>query len=145
MKNRVTVIVPDRAICVDGEWVFLDFTAPKNVRVIQWQKDGASHIEHTDGSENAAITDYDKQVDPFVKLFEKEKKRLADLQAVSPSPEEILVQRRDEIADALAKLDSDSIRAIRAIQAGSGIAEDKQHLKKIDDRAAELRAELAKI
>lgn len=61
------------------------------------------------------------------------------------TPEEIAARRRAEIMGELTALDSGSIRALRALQAGTGSAEDKQRLKEIEDRTAALRKQLAEI
>ena len=143
MKNRVTVMVPDQAICVDDEWLNFAFSAAKNVRVIQWHKKGEQHIEYADGRENVPIADYANEVAPFVTLFEAEKQRLIELHNTPLTAEEEAAQRRAEVTGELAKLDSDSIRPLRALQVGTGTEEDERHLREIEERIALLRADLA--
>lgn len=144
-SKRVTVIVPDRAICVDGEWLQLDFVAPENVRVIQWNEGGDKHIEHNDGSPNTPIgdADYAAMVAPFVALHAAEAERLEAIRNAPPTEEELLTQHIAVIDAELAAIDAASIRPLRAEKAGTATEDDVARLVELDSRAAELRAQRA--
>ena len=87
MRQHVTVIPSDRLISVDGMPLWFDFAAPKNMHALQWHE-GHGHVEYTDGSTNAPLsqTDYAQQIQPFIALWEAEQARLEILAAVPPAP-----------------------------------------------------------
>lgn len=62
---RLTIIVPDSVVGVNGEFRHLDLTSlDPTIRALQW--DGATgHIEFNDGKANQAITD----IDSFMSLI----------------------------------------------------------------------------
>ena len=75
---RVTVVPPDRLIMVDGVPCVFDYDAPANMHALQWGGE-SGHIEWTDGP-NQALTkeDYEKQVAPYVALWQAEQDRLTE-------------------------------------------------------------------
>lgn len=81
MKERVTVVAEDKLIIVNGDGLEFDFEHPKNLHAIQWH-DGAGHIEYKD-SANKPIESYEKEVQPYVALWEAEKARLEAEQAAA--------------------------------------------------------------
>lgn len=80
----VTVIPSDKLIVVDGDGLYFDFTAPDNMHALQW--DGTKgHIEYVNCAKpNKALgqSAYKKEVAPYVVLWEAEKERLAELDAL---------------------------------------------------------------
>ena len=72
----VTVVPSDSLIVVDGAALVFPFDAPANMHALQW-RGGTGHTEWMDGP-NQPLTagDYDKQVAPFVELWQTEKTRL---------------------------------------------------------------------
>jgi len=94
----VTVVPSDRLILVDGEPLHFDFSAPANLRAIQW--DGTSgHIEYTDGP-NEALTASNATIKSFVDLWQAEKTRVQQAAAATA-------------AAAQAEYDSESARFAR--------------------------------
>lgn len=54
---KVSIVVEDSAVVVDGVGVVFDFDISSGIRAVQW--DGQSgHIEYSDGRPNAAIADF---------------------------------------------------------------------------------------
>lgn len=97
MEKYVTVIAPDNMVYVDGVALKFDFAIDEDVHAIQW-RDNTGHIEYTDGRLNKTLTadDYEKDVLPFVTLWENEKARLDQ-----------------KVAEALAEYNSPKARAER--------------------------------
>lgn len=62
-----------------------------------------------------------------------------------PSQEELNLVRAEEIRDELAAIDSQAIRPLRAIAAGTATDEDKARLAELETEADKLRAELDKL
>jgi len=60
----------------------------------------------------------------------------------SPTPEQLNQQRISEIKSELQRLDSESVRPLRAINAGTDTEEDRDKLTGLDAQAEELRKEL---
>lgn len=81
MKDHVTVVVPDKIIIVNNIGMQFSFEHPENLHAIQWH-DGAGHIEYKDGT-NAPIESYEKEVQPYVVLWEAEKARIEAEQAAA--------------------------------------------------------------
>ena len=142
MIKRVTVIVPDHTIYVNDECLQFDFAAPENVRVIQWNENGDKHVEFDDDRPNDPVRDYDGVVKPFVDLFNAEKVRI---EAATQEPLSVAEERRRQILAELIGLDSAYIRPARAITAGNATLDDEALLIKLDERAIELRVELASL
>ena len=123
MKNDVSVIVPDRVILVDGLALQFDFAAGENVRAVQWHNQ-TGHIELLDGT-NVAVASYDKDVRPYVALWEAEKARLDALAAAQLEEENQIEKVR---ARAMARIDAATSAAILAgfdhrIDPGTGTPE----------------------
>lgn len=72
---------------------------------------------------------------------------LIDITAVPyvPSQEELNLVRAEEIRAELAEIDSQAVRPLRAIVAGTATDEDKARLTELEARADALRAELDKL
>ena len=90
MENRVTIVVLDSSVAVDGESLIFDFTPPVNVHAVQW-RNGTGHIEYMDETRNLIITgqaDYDLYVAPYVVLWQAEKARIDEENAPIPPTEE---------------------------------------------------------
>ena len=90
MKEHVTVIPQDSTIIVDGMAISPKFTAAKEVHAIQWHN-GSGHMEYSDGRANALLTsatDYTKQVEPYVLLWEAERARQDEIANRPPTLEE---------------------------------------------------------
>ena len=60
----------------------------------------------------------------------------------SPTPEQLNQQRISEIKSELSRLDLDSVRPLRAINAGTDTAGDRDKLAGLDSKAEKLRQEL---
>lgn len=71
---------------------------------------------------------------------------LIDITAVPyvPSQEELNLVRAEEIRAELAEIDSQAVRPLRAIVAGTATDEDRARLAELEARADALRAELDK-
>lgn len=71
---------------------------------------------------------------------------LIDITAVPyvPSQEELALVRAEEIRAELAEIDSQAVRPLRAIVAGTATDEDRARLAELEARADALRAELDK-
>lgn len=69
MKNNVTVIVPDKLVVIDGIGYIVECNWPKEIRAIQWHN-GSGHIELNDYT-NKQIESYEKEVLPYVELWQK--------------------------------------------------------------------------
>ena len=67
---RVTVIPSDRAIGIDGQFLFLDYTADSNIHAIQWYDDHGE-MEFEDHRPNRKLTenDYTAEVKPYVDAY----------------------------------------------------------------------------
>ena len=61
----------------------------------------------------------------------------------TPTPEQLNQQRISEIKSELQRLDLESVRPLRAINAGTDTAEDRDKLAELDSQAEALRQELA--
>ncbi|MEG6551743.1 tail fiber assembly protein [Desulfocurvibacter africanus] len=77
MKTSITVVPSDNYIIVNGMVLSFTFDAPQNLHALQWCN-GSGHIEYTDDQPNMPLSadDYEKEVLPFVILWETEKARL---------------------------------------------------------------------
>lgn len=73
---RVTVVPPDNLIGVNGVFLTFPYDAPKGLHALQWNGE-TGHTEWTNGP-NKPLTaaNYEKQVTPYVTLWQKEKERL---------------------------------------------------------------------
>lgn len=71
---------------------------------------------------------------------------LIDITAVPyvPTREELALVRAEEIKAELAEIDSQAVRPLRAIVAGTATDEDRARLAELETRADKLRAELDK-
>lgn len=73
--HAVTVVPADKLIICDGIALFFDFQAPDGLHALQW-RNGAGHTEWTGGpNQPLEAKDYDKQVAPYVTLWQAEKDR----------------------------------------------------------------------
>lgn len=70
---------------------------------------------------------------------------LVDIIEIPPSQDELNQQRADEIKRQLAELDLQTMRPLRAIEAGTATDEDADKLREIEAQAVILRAELAEL
>lgn len=80
MNKDVTVIPVDNIIIVDGELLHFDFSPIKgheSVHALQWHS-GSGAIEYEDVTQRLELTarNYEKHVQPYVKLWQAEKARL---------------------------------------------------------------------
>ena len=107
----VTVVPADSLIIVDGKVLVFPFDAPTNLHALQWRGD-TGHTEWTDGP-NKPLTagDYDKQVAPYVALWEEEKRRL---EAEAAAAEEVYNSLENVKARKLATIDAQTSSAIMA-------------------------------
>ncbi len=81
MKYQVTVIPSDNSISINGEALQFDFAKPEGIHAIQWH-DGTGHVEYVNAEPNRDAM-YDKDVAPYVTLWEVEKARL-ELEKTAP-------------------------------------------------------------
>lgn len=80
MNKDVTVIPVDNIIIVDGELLHFDFSpieGHESVHALQWHS-GSGAIEYEDVTQRLELTarNYEKHVQPYVKLWQAEKARL---------------------------------------------------------------------
>lgn len=77
-EDSVTVVPDDRMIIVGGKGLFFAFSAPENLHALQWQG-GKGHLEFTD-KPNLELDEaaYEHEVEPWVKLWQAERDRLAE-------------------------------------------------------------------
>lgn len=134
MKNKVTVVVEDKLILIDGEGYTLeDFTLPEDVQslvgsekaeihALQWEisnNTGKGDIEFRDLDEtddfipvNKAFReeDYETYVQPFVDMWEAEKERLLALEeeiaSTPPTLDEAKTAKLSEIKQAFETVSS---------------------------------------
>lgn len=76
---------------------------------------------------------------------EDENGGLVDIIETPLSQDELNHQRAEEIKRQLAELDSQAIRPLRAIMAGTATGEDTEKLREIEAQAEILRSELAEL
>lgn len=107
----VTVVPVDNLVIVDGEALVFPFKAQSNLHALQWRGD-TGHTEWTDGP-NKPLTagDYDKQVAPYVALWEGEKSRLEAEAAAAEAEYNSLPNVK---ARKLASIDAETSSAIMA-------------------------------
>lgn len=107
----VTVVPTDSLIIVDGKVLVFPFDAPTNLHALQWRGD-TGHTEWTD-CPNKPLTagDYDKQVAPYVALWEEEKRRL---ETEAAAAEEVYNSLENVKARKLATIDAETSSAIMA-------------------------------
>lgn len=82
MKNQVTVVPADKLVVVDGIGLHVDFTADANLHAVQWYG-SQGHCEFVDETSNKELEagDYEKNVAPFVALWEVEMAKIEQAQA----------------------------------------------------------------
>lgn len=143
MHDRVTVIPEDSVIIINGYALFVSFSAPDDVRAIQWHID-SGHVEYSDGRDNTPIyaVDYQTMVAPFVSIWETEKIRLDEEDKIWLEKQRVQ-NSRDEILSQLTAIDMSSIRSLRAVAAGTQTKDDNNKLEKLDNEAKQLRQRLS--
>lgn len=71
MQTRVSVVVPDGTVCVDGECYAVDYVGDATWHAVQWQNVTGGWIEYIDGRVMDIGPDvYDAVVRPFVRAWE---------------------------------------------------------------------------
>ena len=85
--QRLTIIVEDQLVQVDGYPIHMPFNCEANVHAIQWQA-GSGEIEYNDGTQNEPFTD----LEPYRELIEEHQRQREE--ALKPYE-----QTREEIAD----------------------------------------------
>lgn len=78
MRDHVTVIPSDSLIIVNRQPLRFAFTAPDTLHALQW-REGKGHIEFTGETQNNPLKgeeEYQREVAPFVALWEAEKARM---------------------------------------------------------------------
>lgn len=120
----------EMSICPDT-----NFIPPEDERQPKWVV--------PDSSEVAAKIRIAGQWEPV----EDDKGNLIDITVIpyTPSQEELNRIRAEEIKAELAAIDSQTVRPLRAIAAGTATDEDRARLTELENKADELRAELDKL
>lgn len=73
---RVTVVPPDNLIGVNGVFLTFPYDAPKGLHALQWSGE-TGHTEWENGpNKPLTVADYEKQVAPYVALWQAEQERL---------------------------------------------------------------------
>ena len=112
-----------------------NFISPEDERQPKWVV--------PDNSEVAAKIRSTGQWEPV----EDDEGNLIDITVIPyiPSQEELNLARSEEIKAELAAIDSQAVRPLRAIVAGTATDEDKARLAELETEADKLRAELDKL
>lgn len=85
MRNDVIVVPSDKLIIVDGSPLKFDYSVidgHNTLHALQWHS-GSGHLEFTDDLNQTLQGEelYNQEVEPYVLLWETEKKRLDDIEA----------------------------------------------------------------
>lgn len=125
MNKDVTVIPVDNIIIVDGELLHFDFSpieGHESVHALQWHS-GSGAIEYEDVTQRLELTarNYEKHVQPYVKLWQAEKARLnAEEEAKEAEYNKVENVKSRKLAELNARLEATKVSSKAHITSSTG-------------------------